>query len=66
MVQTARQWEIHFNLLFWQKTSQFKYLLNLNLKFSIPTFAFINIQEPEHDELSDDFNNKRRLQNFEI
>jgi hypothetical protein len=39
---------------------------NLNLKFFIPTFAFINIQEPEQDEWSDDFNNKRRLQEMNV
>uniref|UniRef100_A0A6C0BAV9 Uncharacterized protein n=1 Tax=viral metagenome TaxID=1070528 RepID=A0A6C0BAV9_9ZZZZ len=39
---------------------------NLNLKFAVPTIAFINIQEPEKDEWSEDFNNKRRLQEINI
>ena len=39
---------------------------NLNLKFAVPTIAFINIQEPEKDERSEDFNNKRRLQEINI
>ena len=39
---------------------------NLDIKFIIPTIAFINIQEPEKDEWSEDFNNKRRLQEMNI
>ena len=39
---------------------------NLNLQFNVPTIAFINIQEPEKDEWSEDFNNKRRLQEIKV
>lgn len=39
---------------------------NLNLKLSVPTIAFINMQEPEKNEWSEDFNNKRRLQEMNI
>lgn len=39
---------------------------NLNLKLSVPTIAFINIQEPEKDEQDEIFNNKRRLQEMNI
>ena len=39
---------------------------NLNLKFIVPIIAFINIQEPEKNEWSEDFNNKRRLQEIKV
>jgi len=39
---------------------------NLNLKLDIPTISFINIQEKEKDEWSEDFNNKRRIQEMNI
>lgn len=39
---------------------------NLNLKLSVPTIAFINIQEPERNEWDEIFNNKRRLQEMNI
>lgn len=39
---------------------------NLKLRLSVPTIAFINLQEPEKDEWSDDFNNKRRIQEMNI
>lgn len=39
---------------------------NLNLIFSIPVIAFINIQDQEKDEWSEDFNNKRRIQEMNI
>jgi hypothetical protein len=38
----------------------------LNPELLVPTIAFINIQEPEKDEWSKDFNNKRRLQEMNI
>lgn len=38
----------------------------LKLELPIPTLAFINIQEPEKDEWSKDFNNKRRLMEAKI
>jgi len=34
---------------------------HLKLKLSVSTLAFVNIQEPEKDERSKDFNNKQRL-----
>jgi len=39
---------------------------HLHLKLSVPTIAFINIQKPEKDEWSEDFNNKRRIQEMNI
>lgn len=39
---------------------------NLDIKFIVPIISFINIQEPEKDEWSEDFNNKRRLQEMNI
>ena len=34
---------------------------HLKLELPVPTLAFVNIQKPEKDEWSTDFNNKRRL-----
>ena len=34
---------------------------HLKLELPVPTLAFVNMQEPEKDEWSKDFNNKRRL-----
>ena len=39
---------------------------HLTLKLPIPTLAFVNIQKPESDERSKDFNNKRRLDEIKI
>jgi hypothetical protein len=39
---------------------------HLTLKLPIPTLAFVNIQKPEGDEWSKDFNNKRRLNEIKI
>ena len=39
---------------------------HLNLKLSIPTLSFVNIQNPEKDEWSTDCNNKRRLSEVKI
>lgn len=39
---------------------------NLNLKLAVPTIAFINIQKIEKDEWSEDFNNKRRIQEMNV
>mgnify|MGYP003350762052 CR=1 FL=1 len=39
---------------------------NLKLELLVPTIAFINIQEPEKDEWSEDFNDKRRLQEIKV
>lgn len=39
---------------------------NLNLKLSIPTTSFVNIQSPEGKEWSKDFNNSTRLNKVKI
>ena len=39
---------------------------HLRLKLSVPTTAFVNIQEPEKNEWSKDFNNKTRLDEIKI
>ena len=39
---------------------------HLKLKLPVPTLAFVNIQEPEGDSWSKDFNNKRRMAEIEI
>ena len=39
---------------------------HLKLKLPVPTLAFVNIMKPEKDEWSEDFNNKRRLEEVKI
>ena len=39
---------------------------NLKLELSVPTLAFVNIQDPEKDEWSPEFNNKRKLEEIKI
>jgi hypothetical protein len=39
---------------------------HLKLKLPVPTLAFVNIQEPEGDEYSKDFNNNRRMAEIKI
>ena len=39
---------------------------HLNLKLSVPTLAFVNIQVPEKKEYSNDFNNKTRIEETKI
>ena len=39
---------------------------HLKLELSVPTISFVNIQKPEKDEYSNDFNNKRRLKEIKI
>ena len=39
---------------------------HLKLELPIPTLAFVNIQDPEKDEWSKDFNNKQRLEEVKI
>ena len=39
---------------------------HLKLELPDPTLAFVNLQEPEKDEWSKDFNNKRRLAEVKI
>ena len=39
---------------------------HLKLELPVPTLAFVNIQKPEKDEWSKDFNNKRRLEEVKI
>ena len=39
---------------------------HLKLKLPVPTLSFVNIQEPEGDELSNDFNNNRRMAEIKI
>jgi len=39
---------------------------HLNLKLSVPTTSFVNIQKPEGKECSDSFNNKVRLREVEV
>lgn len=39
---------------------------HLNLKLPVPTLAFVNLQNPERDEWSKDFNNKRRMDEIKI
>ena len=39
---------------------------HLKLELPVPTLAFVNIQEPEKDEWSKDFNNKNRLNEIKI
>lgn len=39
---------------------------NLTLKLPIKTLSFVNIQKPEKDEWSEDFNNKRRSEEVKI
>ncbi len=39
---------------------------HLKLELPVPTLAFVNIQKPEKDEWSIDFNNKRRLEEVKI
>ena len=39
---------------------------HLKLKLPVPTLSFVNIQEPEGDEFSNDFNNNRRMAEIKI
>ena len=39
---------------------------HLKLELPVPTLAFVNIQKPEGDEWSPDFNNKQRLEEVKI
>ena len=39
---------------------------HLKLELEVPTLAFVNIQDPEKDEWSKDFNNKQRLEEVKI
>lgn len=39
---------------------------HLNLELRVPTLAFVNIQKPEGEEWSKDFNNKRRIAEVNI
>ena len=39
---------------------------HLKLKLPVPTLSFVNIQEPEGDEHSNDFNNNRRMAEIKI
>jgi hypothetical protein len=39
---------------------------HLKLKLPVPTLSFVNIQEPEGDEWSKDFNNNRRMAEIKI
>ena len=39
---------------------------NLKLALPVPTIAFVNIQKPEGNEWSPDFNNKSRLEEVKI
>jgi hypothetical protein len=39
---------------------------HLKLELPVPTLSFVNLQEPEKDEWSKDFNNKRRLAEVKI
>ena len=39
---------------------------HLNLKLSVPTTAFVNIQKPEGKEWSKSFNNKTRLHDVKV
>jgi len=39
---------------------------HLKLELPVPTLAFVNIQEPEGDEWSKDFNNNRRMAEIKI
>ena len=39
---------------------------HLKLELPVPTLAFVNIQEPEKDEWSNDFNNNRRMAEIKI
>ena len=57
---------MRFKILFYDYIRTLFIFKNLKLKLLIPTIAFINIQEFEKDEWSEDFNNKRRLQEINI